>query len=424
MVNVMELRQKAKKKADQARALHEAAKKESRALKPDEQKQYDELIAGVGDLHAEIRREEELQAAEMGCPAPRDLRESEVALQRGSKPEHYGYRLSGFQSEHRNLGELARDIRWPEGRENRVLSMGVGGAGGFLVPDRLVGEVFMRDLGSSIVRPRATILPPESDMPDSACEVPTLDYSAGTVGGLVVHWIGEGALKPESEPSLAMVKLEPQEVAAHTVVTDKLLRNRPGVAGAYLNRTMSEAMRIEEDFQCLCGDGVAKPLGVMNSPARIDIARGGAGTIIYNDLVRMLAALTPESLGRPSTCWVCTQDAATQIFGMVDPGGSGTLLIRPAELRPGQAITLLGVPILFSGRTPTLGNRGDLMLLDLSYYLVAQGSGPRIEASQHPLFRENRTVVKCWNMLDGNGWLQAPITLENGAVVSPFVILQ
>jgi HK97 family phage major capsid protein len=111
-------------------------------------------------------------------------------------------------------------------------------------------------------------------------------------------------------------------------------------------------------------------------------------------------------------------------LGLTDPAAAGTLLIRPSEIRAGTPPPLLGMPLLISGKTPPLGSRGDLMLLDLSYYLVAQGYGPAVQASEHPRFTRNQTIIKAFQAVDGAGWLRAPYTLENGVdVCSPFVIL-
>jgi len=333
------------------------------------------------------------------------------------------YPRSGIRTAHRSLGELVEGIlRGEDLRELRTMSMGVGAAGGVLVPEQLVETIFMVDPEGSIVRPRATPLPAPEGHPDAERSVPYLDHTKGAVGGLQVEWIAEGHEKPEHEPELAAVTLKPEEMAATVAVTDKLLRNSSTI-GVFLDRAFREAMRAEEDFQFLCGDGIAKPQGVMNSPARIDVARTGAGAIVYADILAMVTRLMPGSWGKAA--WVCSQSALPQILGLVDPAAAGTLLIRPSEITAGKAPPLLGMPLLISGRTPVLGARGDFMLCDFSYYLIAQGYGPVVAASPHPRFTSNQTIIKGFQAVDGSGWLQAPYVLENGIdTCSPFVILQ
>ena len=66
---------------------------------------------------------------------------------------------------------------------------------------------------------------------------------------------------------------------------------------------------------------------------------------------------------------------------------------------------------------------GDLILADWGYYLVKDGSGPFVAASEHVLFTSNKTIIKIFWNVDGAPWLQAPIAEENGYQVSPFVAL-
>ncbi|MGD9644055.1 MAG: phage major capsid protein, partial [Elusimicrobiales bacterium] len=74
--------------------------------------------------------------------------------------------------------------------------------------------------------------------------------------------------------------------------------------------------------------------------------------------------------------------------------------------------------------TPALGSKGDLILVDFTYYLIKDGSGPFVAASEHVLFRQNKTVIKVFWNVDGKGWVNEPLTLEDGTTkVSPYVVL-
>jgi HK97 family phage major capsid protein len=68
----------------------------------------------------------------------------------------------------------------------------------------------------------------------------------------------------------------------------------------------------------------------------------------------------------------------------------------------------------------------DLSLVNLSYYLIKDGSGPAVASSEHILFLSNKTVFKIvWNV-DGHPWLTEPLALEGSTAntVSPFVVLE
>lgn len=104
---------------------------------------------------------------------------------------------------------------------------------------------------------------------------------------------------------------------------------------------------------------------------------------------------------------------------MVDPSNKYIF----ADGTTGMPPMLLGYPIRWSERTPTIGSKGDVMLLDLSYYYIKDGSGLILSASEHVQFTKDKTLFKVIKSVDGQSSLNTPLTLENGTTASPFVIL-
>jgi len=298
-------------------------------------------------------------------------------------------------------------------------SMGVGGEGGFAVPTQFKPDMLMIQPEPSIVRERATVIP-AGDPPDGTITMPAFSQGAnGVFGGVEVSWIGEGENKPETDGGLEEVSLTPKEVAAHTVVTDKLLRNWTA-ANAFISTLLQSATVSAEDFAFLRGNGVAKPMGALNAPGAMAVARAVAAQISYLDTVNMLASLLPESQSRAT--YIANISTLPQLTTLQDANGN-YIFIRGDATR-GIPSTLNGIPIKFTGKTPTLGNRGDLMLIDFAYYLIKDGSGPFVAASEHVLFRQNKTVIKVFWNVDGQGWVKNPLLLEDGlTTVSPYVIL-
>lgn len=298
-------------------------------------------------------------------------------------------------------------------------SMGEGAGGGFAVPEQFRPEVLQINTGIDIVRSRATVIP-AGDPPDAKITMPALAQgSNGVLGGVEVHWIGEGEDKPETEANLREVSLQPQEVAATTVITDKLLRNWKA-ANAFISNLLQKAMRAAEDIAFLTGNGVGKPKGVLGANGRLLVNRATANQVKYIDIVNMLAKLLPESVA--GAVFVANQSLLPQIATLQD--GGGRYIFIQGDATKGIPSTLAGIPIQFTGKIPTLGKLGDLMLLDLTYYLIKDGSGPFIAASEHVLFRQNKTVIKVFWNVDGQPWVVEPLTLEdNETKVTPYVVL-
>jgi HK97 family phage major capsid protein len=443
-VNLQELRQKHSALCDKQEAIVNKALEEGRPMTEEENTEFNNLQAEIDGLAALIAKAEAVQAraANLDQPANKILRPTQIPGDYSQKNKKLND--AGFK----NLGEFLDAVRFgdPKGRLNELprgqgqgggievpdafkglvaprfrneWSMGVGAEGGFAVPTQFRPEMLMIQPEASVVRERATVIPP-GEPPDAPINMPALSQGAdGVFGGIEVYWIAEGANKPETDAKLEEVSLTPKEVAAHTVVTDKLLRNWEA-ADAVISTLLRNAMVSAEDFAFLRGNGVGKPMGVLNAPGAIAVVRAAVGQIGYVDTVNMLAGLLPESWSR--AVYIANQSTLPQLATMQDPAGH--YIYNAGDASRGIPATLNGIPIRFTGKTPTLGNRGDLMLVDFAYYLIKDGSGPFIAASEHVLFRQNKTVVKVFWNVDGQGWVKAPLLLEDGLTnVSPYVVL-
>jgi len=332
--------------------------------------------------------------------------------------------------EFRDFGEFIHSVRfnpadrrlqdlYHSGEEQREQSMGTGTEGGFMVPNQFVGVLRSVEQQDGIFRPRSTVIPAGSP-PDATITMPVLDQSAGEnmYGGVEVQWIAEGATKPATDAAIKEFSLTPKEVAAHVVITDKLLRNWPAcqsVVGGLLRK----AIVASEDTAFMNGTGVGQPQGVMSSGAVINYSRATASTIALADVEGMYARLKMD--GRP--VWIASQTTLPQLMAMVDAGSNRVWY--PNNDDGGLPGTLMGIPIVLNDRAPALGSTGDLMLVDLAYYMIKDGSGPFLATSPHVHFTANKTVLKVFWNVDGQSWLNDPIPLEGSTAntVSPYIVL-
>lgn len=331
-------------------------------------------------------------------------------------------------NEFREFGDFLQTVRWNpndpalknreiKNSESRALQMGVGALGGFIVPEQFSNAIRMINDQEAIFRPRAQVIP-AGDPPDAKITIPALDQSGdkGIYSGVTVRWIGEGEEQPETEPSFREISLEPQEIAGHTIVTDKLLRNS-AAAGALVTSLLRKAIIAAEEDAFFTGDGVAKPRGIIGHPATINVARSSDGQITYTDVTNMYARA--KFGGR--LVWVTSQTTLPQLMRMTDTANN---LVWQPNAREGAPGLLLGIPVLINDQSPILGSEGDLVLLDLDYYLIKDGSGISIAMSEHPRFTRNQTIIKAFWNVDGQPWLNTPLLQRDGvSTVSPFVVL-
>lgn len=444
MNRLARLRSQRKEKIAAMRALIDgaAADGEGRDLTAEEQAEYDGLKAEVDGLDAQITRLtslDELEASDREVnPAAARGQSGGAATGATAAGQGRNVHAPGPEAarEFESFGEFLAAVRFNT-NDQRLASlydenaganavdmsaeqrMDTGSAGGFMVPTQFRSEILRVEPGASIVRPRARVIPAGSP-PDAAISIPALDQDGAApsniFGGVTVDWIAEGEEKPETEAKLREIKLEPHEVAGHVVITDKLLRNWQA-AGSFVSDLFQGAIRQAEDFAFIRGTGAGQPLGYLNSTALIRVPREGAGAVSYVDLVNMLARLLMRG-GSP--VWTASQSVLPQILNMRDEEGR---LIYQTNIREGVGQTLLGYPLVWNNRAAGLGSDGDITLADFSHYLIKDGSGPFVAASEHVLFTQNKTVIKVFWNVDGQPWLRQPFTEENGYQVSPFVAL-
>lgn len=290
--------------------------------------------------------------------------------------------------------------------------------GGVMVPKQFRNELLQVSPADAVVRPRATVIPAGSP-PDSAITIPALSQSTGSnmYGGMVLNWIGEGGAKPETDVEFQEIELKPKEVAGYVTITDKLLRNWPAANGLLTN-LFKKAIAGAEDQAFLTGSGLNKPLGFLNANngSRILYDRATNSTIKYADIVGMFAKAKQGG----KLTWIASPTTIPQLCTLEDSNGNA--MWQPS-VREGLPPTLMGIDVVFVPRVPALGTAGDLSLVDLNYYLIKDGSGIFVEASQHVYFTSNKTVIKAFWNVDGQPWLREPIVDEDAQTYSPFVVL-
>lgn len=309
----------------------------------------------------------------------------------------------------------------PGSREEKDMSGESGASGGYLIPSEFRAQLLSVMGESSIVRPRATIIP----MRRRQISIPALDQTQSLAagvprwfGGLTFHWIGEGELKPESDPKFREVSLVAKKLVGFTRATDELLDDAAISLEAFLSSPLGLAGGIAwmEDYAFHHGTGVAQPLGIFNSPALLTVRREVSGAVKYQDLVRMLVAAMPSA----SLIWEVSQTVIGDLMNMVD--GDGRLIWATAT--EGGARTLLGLPYKVSEKLPAKGTTGDVLLADWSYYLIGDRQSTTVESTKFEAWQYDKTSWRAVHRVDGQPWLNAPITYADTTTqVSPFVAL-
>jgi len=384
----------------EASEIRETIKKEDRAMTDEERDKFNRLMEKVDNIDEEIRQEKQIaeRASQKRKPDPEKDR-----------------------AEWNSLGEFVRTVthnpgdRRLRGRDVEVRegalgdqTMGEGSEGGYLVPDQFSDELLTVSPDEAIIRPRARVFGGN----DADFKIPAIKYSGNDMyGGAQVDWIGEGEEKPDTDIEFKQITLQPHEVAAHVEVTDKILRNAPVIEQVVRNQLRGALIDAEEKA-FLTGNGSGKPTGIIDHASAITVSREGAG-LDYSDLTAMYSKFR-GSRG----IWIANRELLPELMEMETTDGYP--LWHP-NARDTVGSQLLGLPLYFSDHSPAMNSLGDLLLVDLNYYLIRDGVGIAIAASPHYRFINNVTVIKAFKTVDGTPWLTGP--LPTSYSTSPFVEL-
>jgi HK97 family phage major capsid protein len=175
-------------------------------------------------------------------------------------------------------------------------------------------------------------------------------------------------------------------------------------------------------YPLLQGNGVGKPTGMLNAGARINVNRANANQVQFADVSTMWSKLLPVSWGK--AVWAFSPSVVPQLLQLKDGANRAIFISIDQGITKTPTWSLLGRPAFPTEKLPALGTNGDLMLIDPSFYVIGDRMSVEIAASEHVNFLKNQLTWRVVERLDGQPWLDKPVTLQDGSTqVSPFVAL-
>lgn len=311
----------------------------------------------------------------------------------------------------------------------KALGESAGVAGGFLVPEEFRALLLSLALEDALVRPRAFIQP----MTSETLRIPAIhdaSHATNVFGGVQAYWVGEAASITASEPSFKQLLLTAHKLTGYTQASNELLADAAIALEALLMRLFSEAIRFFEDDAFINGTGAGQPLGILNAPAAVTVAKEtgqAATTIVLENLTKMYSRMLPRSLNR--AIWVAHMDTFPQLASLslaVGTGGGPVWIGGPGGPTAAGAppTTIFGRPVIYTEHCQTLGTTGDIYLVDFGYYVIGDRQALSVEGSPHVRFQNDETVWRFVERLDGRPWLETALTPRHGSsTLSPIVKL-
>ena len=365
---------------------------------------------------------EEYKAKDITRKVPGDI-EVKVTKDAGDQPfKSFGEQLMAVKDTAISQGRVmdAR-LKAPTG-----LSEGIPADGGFLVQTDFATTLLEKTFASSDLLSRVFKMPISAN--SNSIKIPAVSDASradgSRFGGIRAYWMNEAGSKTASAPSFKQVALELKKLVGYTTCTDELLEDAPA-----LESWIMQAFAKEFDFKLadaiINGDGAAKPLGILNAPCLVTVTAEtgqGASTIVAENIIKMWASRFGTNY-----VWLINQNIEPQLYTMALAVGSGGIPVyMPAGGLSGAPYgTLFGKPVLPCEQAASLGTAGDIILADLSQYVMISKGNMQSASSIHVNFQTDQTAFRFVYRCDGQPMWDTYLTPYKGSTSyqSPFVCL-
>jgi len=412
----------------EARTLSDKIDAEKRKATDEEKRTFDALMAEVDELKADVGRREKLEGEERWAKAPEHPEKRPLGPVRGSdgaEAPSLGVQMQAIARRSGYRGPIS-----PEA-EARAAGMNeaVGSQGGFHLETTYMAGLFNKlyDTSPIVSLCRKAQIGPNSNSLVIKAISETSRVAGSRFGGCTFYWLDEGVQKTHSQPAFRKIVLEPKKVAALWYATDELLQDAVALT-SIANDVFGQELEFVVANAIINGTGAGQPLGIINSPALVTVAAivgQGVDTIISTNVEQMWSRCWGPS--RRNSVWLYNQDCEPQLHSMVMPGTAGPMpcYLPPNGLSASPFGTIYGRPAIPCEQCSTIGNVGDILLVDLnSYMLVDKGPGQMGE-SIHLRFDYDETTFRLVYRVDGSPLWDSVLTPATGSALtlSPFVAL-
>lgn len=164
------------------------------------------------------------------------------------------------------------------------------------------------------------------------------------VGSTAGFWTEEGAARTASQPSYEQITITPHELATYTDVTQKLLEDNSYNLDGELVADFAESFGITEGAAFILGDGVGKPVGLLNADGLKEVTTGAAAGFPASNPADVLIGMYHELPAAHASrgVWLMNNKTLGTLRKFKD-GNGRYLLVEPVA--EGMPTTILGRPV-------------------------------------------------------------------------------
>lgn len=298
--------------------------------------------------------------------------------------------------------------------------------GGFLIEMGYSEQLLNRARTTSQLMGLCTEIPVGAG--NDGVELPYIDETSRATGsrwgGVQVYRKAEAATVTASRPKIAEVEIRNLEMMGLAYATERLLRNAPAMERIFGDAFASE-FGFKVDDEIINGNGAGQMLGILNAGATVSQAKEtgqAAATIVTKNLSNMWTHIPPRSKG--NSVFLVNSEVTPQLDELSIPAGTAALEPRIVRYNEAGVMTIKGRPVIEIEQCAALGTVGDIILADMSQYLLATQGGLESAQSIHVRFLYNEMTFR-WNYyINGQpAWRTSVTPYKGSATISPFVSL-
>ncbi len=293
--------------------------------------------------------------------------------------------------------------------------------GGYLVPEGFLPQLRMIAPEADPMGSAVTSIPMSTGKVSFPARVDKA-HSTSVSGGLTVSRRAEADTSASSRIQFERVSIEALSLFGISYATEELLADSPISFVALLEQGFRDEFQAAIINERINGTGVGQMLGVLNSGALLSITKETnqvADTITYQNLIKMYARLWGKGRG----IWLVNHNTLPQLMQITLDVGTAGVAMWNTSIVPGVPSTLIGLPVIPTEYTKTVGDKGDIILGDWSQFIEGTRAGITGAESIHVRFTVNERAFRFAMRIGGTPWWSSKLTPKNGDTMSPFVVL-
>lgn len=299
---------------------------------------------------------------------------------------------------------------------------GSGPDGGFLVPPDFSNAIWQKVEAEENLMSRCTELTPSGN----SMTLPKDEITPWGTTGIQFTWESEAAAVGQTKGIFESSTLRLYKLMALAPVSDEMLEDARGFE-SWLMAKVPGLLAAKINDAIVSGTGAGQPLGILNSGSKVSIAKETsqpADTVWFANINKMWSRMYAP--WRRNSVWLINQDIEPSLHGMAFqatgassmlPGTSAVPAYLPMNgLSASPYATLMGRPVIPVQAAKTVGDQGDIILVDLKqYWILRKAAGVRSDTSIHLYFDQAVTAFRFVFRVNGQPAWTTAISPANGS---------